>query len=301
MKEKDYEALTKIGEFEATAPIANWPLGWSWQQVGVFSGIINNLVVNGLAVVTYQSNKHTNYRLTDKAKELLAKPSGTEEQVVPVEALFKKVSIEALFSDIIGHDDIKVLLKECLAAEKPIHILLYGPPSLAKTLFLWDVERYAGQQAAWILGSSTSKSGLLDLLSNRKPRILLIDELEKMNRPDMASLLSVMEGGRIVRAKVGRGLDSQLDVWVIAAANFVGKLPRELLSRFAKKELHAYSTKEFQEVVLGILMRREGLDEQSATQVATALIGRTNDIRDAIRIARLSKTLGVAKAVELLL
>ncbi len=57
---------------------------------------------------------------------------------------------ENLFEDIIGHDEVKELLRACLLAEKPVHVLLAGPPALAKTLFLWDIERAGGEKAIWL-------------------------------------------------------------------------------------------------------------------------------------------------------
>ena len=45
-----------------------------------------------------------------------------------------------IFEDIIGHDGIKELLTAALLAQGPVHVLLAGPPALAKSLFLWDIE-----------------------------------------------------------------------------------------------------------------------------------------------------------------
>ena len=95
-------------------------------------------------------------------------------------------------------------------AEKPVHVLLTGPPALAKTIFLWDIEQAGGEKAIWLVGSATSKAGLWDLMAERQPQILLIDEMDKMNAADTAALLTMMEGGRLVRAKKGRELDLQI-------------------------------------------------------------------------------------------
>jgi len=45
---------------------------------------------------------------------------------------------------------------------------------------------------------------------------------------------------------------------------------------------------EFRQVVVGLLQRREGLDRAMATEIARALNGRTQDVRDAVRVARLA-------------
>jgi Holliday junction DNA helicase RuvB len=140
-----------------------------------------------------------------------------------------------------------------------------------------------------------------DMLIERRPRILLIDELEKMNLTDTAGLLSLMEYGRIIRAKVGRSMDERLTVWVFATANRITSIPPELLSRFAKQKLTEYSDREFVDVVKNILQKNEELDEDSSILVAEKLVGKTHDIRDAVRVARVSKRIGVPRAIELLM
>jgi Holliday junction DNA helicase RuvB len=208
---------------------------------------------------------------------------------------------ESIFSDIIGHDDVKDLLIACLLSEKPVHVLLAGPPALAKSLFLWDIERAAGEKAVWLVGSATSKAGLWDVVSEREPQVLLVDELDKMNAADTAALLSMMEGGRLVRAKRGRELDLHNQLRVVAASNRLNKLSPELKSRFAIRMLSAYSREDFLTVVRGVLASRENLSPEMAEEIAGQLDGRTQDVRDAIRVARLAPRLGVNRAINLLL
>ena len=203
-----------------------------------------------------------------------------------------------LFVDIIGHEEVKELLKAVLLAEKPVHIMLTGPPALAKTLFLWDIEQTFGEQAIWLVGSATSKAGLWDLVAEREPKILLIDEMDKMNAADMAALLTLMEGGRLVRAKRGRELDIHNPLKVIAASNRLEKLSPELRSRFAIRRLNPYSRSEFLIVVKGVLVRKESLSEELAEEIANDLDGRSQDVRDAIRVARLAPQVGVEKAIS---
>ena len=182
-----------------------------------------------------------------------------------------------------------------------MHVMLTGPPALAKTLFLWDIEQTFGEQAIWLVGSATSKAGLWDLVAEREPKILLIDEMDKMNAVDMAALLTMMEGGRLVRAKRGRELDINNPLKVIAASNRLEKLSPELRSRFAIRKLNPYSRSEFLTVVKGVLVRKESLSNELAEEIARKLDGRSQDVRDAIRIARLAPQVGVDKAISLLL
>jgi len=200
-----------------------------------------------------------------------------------------------------ANEDVKELLTACLLAEKPVHVLLAGPPALAKSLFLWDIEQAAGERAIWLVGSATSKAGLWDLVAERQPKIILIDELDKMNAADTASLLSLMEGGRLVRAKRGRELNLSNQLRVVAASNRTGILSPELKSRFAIRKLTAYSRSDYLTVVRGVLARREGLEQELADEVARHLDGVSQDVRDAIRVARLVPQLGIDKAIKLLL
>ena len=94
--------------------------------------------------------------------------------------------------------------------------------------------------------------------------------------------------------------DVEMDCRVVAASNTL-RLPPELLSRFAIRRLHSYTAEEFRQVVVGLLQRREGLNQAAAEEVARALGGRTQDVRDAVRVARLAGQVGVKRAVELLL
>ena len=206
-----------------------------------------------------------------------------------------------IFEDIIGHEDVKELFRAVLIAEKPVHVLLAGPPALAKSLFLWDIERFCGEQALWLVGSATSKAGLWDLVAEREPQLLLIDELDKMNAADTAALLSLMEGGRLMRAKKGRSLDVIVAIKVAAATNQVSKLSPELKSRFAIRKLKPYDAAQYRAVVKGVLVRRECINPDLAEEIAGKLEGNTQDVRDAVRVARLSPQLGVDEAIRLLL
>ena len=63
----------------------------------------------------------------------------------------------------------------------------------------------------------------------------------------------------------------------------------------------AYSRKDFLTVVRGVLVSRENQRPEVADKIARQLDGRTQDVRDAIRTARLTPQLGVTRAVELLM
>jgi len=300
LNEKQKDAVLGIFKYEQTHDPSKFSLGWSWSDVRVSPATLNNLVLKGLVEEKFHSNSYRGLLLTELGREqamLLIVPTDVHEK--PQDKAI--IPTGDIFEDIIGHDDIKELLKAILLAEKPVHVLLAGPPALAKSLFLWDIEHTYGEQALWLVGSATSKAGLWDLVAEREPQLLLIDELDKMNAADTAALLSLMEGGRLMRAKKGRGLDVTVPIKVIAATNQVLKLSPELKSRFAIRKLKPYDAAQYQAVVKGALVRREGMNPELAEEIAGKLEGNTQDVRDAVRVARLSPQLGVEKAIHLLL
>ena len=300
MKETDVELLRRIAEAEDGFDPESLPakLGWRSRDVGVWPGALTKLRMEGLVEDVYESNSYHGYRLTREARAVLL--DGAPNRAETNQNRKLGVS-EDIFQDIIGHDDVKELLRACLLAEKAVHVLLTGPPALAKTLFLWDIERAGGERAIWLVGSATSKAGLWDLVAERQPQVLLIDELDKMNAADTAALLSMTEGGRLVRTKKGRELDLEHPIWVVAATNRLDGLSPELKSRFAIRKLAPYSRSDFITVVKGVLVRRENISKEMAEEIAQKLDGRSQDVRDAVRVARLAPQLGVDRAIKLLL
>ena len=299
MKQGDIDIVKRIAEIEEhiDSDSLQAKLGWRSRDVGVWPSTLTKLRMEGLIEDVYESNSYHGYRLTQKARALLSGEPSTEK-VSDEEQL---VLPEDLFEAIIGHYEVKELLRAALLAEKPVHVLLVGPPALAKSLFLWDIERACGDKAIWLVGSATSKAGLWDVVAERQPQVVLIDELDKMNAADHAALLSLMEGGRLVRAKKGRELNLDTPVKVVAAANKIYGLSQELLSRFGRCKIEAYSREEFLAVVRGVLTRYEGIASEIADKIAAKLDSRSQDVRDAVRVARLTSSLGVDRAVELLL
>jgi len=297
MKEGDLELLNEIANFEDSHDLEKeFRIGWSWRHVRIWPATLNRLFKDGYLENVFKSNSYTGYRLSELGRAIVSQ--GEEVEAPKLEKLTPP---DDLFEDVIGHGDVKELLVACLTAEKPVHVLLAGPPALAKTLFLWDIERAGGEKAIWLVGSATSKAGLWDLVAHRQPFVLLIDELDKMNAADTAALLSMMEGGRLVRAKKGRELNLEHQIRVVAATNRLDVLSPELKSRFAIRRLTPYDRSEYLTVVKGVLVRREEVPAELAEEIAQRLDGRTQDVRDAVRVARLAPQLGVEKAIKLLL
>lgn len=195
------------------------------------------------------------------------------------------------FENIIGHDDIKFIFNKALQSEKPIHILLIGNPGSAKTMFLTEIMNIL-KQSYFTVGSNTSRAGLTNQLFERRPKFLLIDELDKMNNSDQTSLLHLMERGIISETKINKTRQMELHSWVFATANNCGKIIEPLISRFVVLEIREYTFEEFTEIAVSRL-REEHISKPIAITIAEKVwreLG-SKDFRDVIKIARLANSI----------
>jgi len=263
---------------------SNW-LGFEWYEVPPAAPqTLNQLVRDEIMVISYKSNRATAYKLADveavrKALEDFDRMQEIEESdEIP----------ENLFDIIVGHDDVKEILWRSLKSERPVHILLYGPVASAKSLFLLCLSRLP--RSEFILGSSLTKAGLIDLLFTREPRYLIIDEIEKVDDPEnLTALLSLMQSGIVSVTKYRRRYVKQFTTWVFASANRISKLPPELLSRFLPIKFREYDEKEFVKVAVHVLTKMENIPYEVANYIAVKVMRvlKSRDVRDCVKVARL--------------
>ena len=196
---------------------------------------------------------------------------------------------QELFDDIVGFDDIKDLFKMAVQAEKPVHLLLCGPPSSGKSLFMSSLTRL--ERSYHTIGSSSTKSGIFDYLFEYRPRYFILDEVDKMNKRDQASLLNLMESGILSELKHNQQRTTQLKTWVFASCNNTDKLLPPLTTRFRVIQFKPYTEQEFVEIVVNILERKEGIDRDVALIIADGVFNKlkSSNIRECVRIARLAK------------
>src|SRR5215813_4564153 len=101
-------------------------------------------------------------------------------------------TVKDIFYKISGYDEIKWVFNKAIRADKPVHVLLVGPPGVGKTRFLKAIEKYYRDKSYFALASGASGAGMVDQLFNKQPRYLLVDEIEDMKKSDQACLLSLM-------------------------------------------------------------------------------------------------------------
>jgi holliday junction DNA helicase RuvB len=199
----------------------------------------------------------------------------------------RKQSDERLFDDVIGFD-VKEIFQMSIAAHKPVHILLVGPPASAKSLIMSSLTKL--ERSYYVVDSSSTKSGIFDYLFEYRPRYFVIDEIEKMNKRDQTSFLNLMESGILCELKHRQQRTTQLKTWVFGSANSVDNILPPLLTRFTVIHLKPYTEEEFVKIAVEILERQEGIDREIAVVIAEAVFNKlkSTNVRECVRIARLA-------------
>ncbi|MEM0461201.1 MAG: AAA family ATPase [Candidatus Caldarchaeum sp.] len=202
------------------------------------------------------------------------------------------------FKMVEGFDDVKIVLERSIEMmrrtiltniDQRIHVLLAGPPGIAKTMLLLSVEKEVPQEKRlFLLGSQVSKAGLRNklLMAGDQIELVLIDELDKMGKTDYDVLLSLMQTGRITVLKGNIEAEKTCLATVMATANYLEKIPPEVLDRFMILYLPQYDAGDFEKVALRIFVEH-GFDEQSAKTLArTMWANGFRSARDVLRVAR---------------
>jgi replication-associated recombination protein RarA len=103
--------------------------------------------------------------------------------------------VKRLFLNIEGYSDIKDIIIRALETDENYNLLLIGPPASSKTLFLMAILDIR-KDAVYFDGSNTTNR-ILDVLQEERPKIICIDELDKMPRTFQNQLLNFMESGMV--------------------------------------------------------------------------------------------------------
>lgn len=200
---------------------------------------------------------------------------------------------EELFEDIYGHEKIKALLNMTLRSQKAVHVLLASMPGMAKTQFLLAIRNKFKNDSCFIIGSNSTKAGVIHLLYEKQPGILLIDEIETMSHDAQESLLNLMETGIISETKKTTTREMQLkNTKVFATTNNTRDLSGPLISRFIVVNIPPYTDEEFREITVKRLTREEGITAELANNIAEQVMRLLNrkNLRDCVKIARTART-----------
>ncbi len=205
-----------------------------------------------------------------------------------------------IFADIVGHDDVKNILKEFINSEGNANILLVGDYGTGKTMFIRDIEEHF--PSVYVEGGNATAVGILQKVRNkilelRTTRIfLLIDELDKMVNPSkdgsdryseqekLANLIDT--AAKLTKSKfdTSKNGDMSFDLElkgfkVIATANRMYNISPLLQSRFGKPIIFGQYTKdELFKIGKVMLMVRYHMSEDLATAVANYVVQEEKEV-----------------------
>lgn len=199
---------------------------------------------------------------------------------------------EKFFQEVVGYPELKRLFMKSVVSKDPVHILLTGPPASSKSLFL--LKLVEGLDNAYFIDAvGASGPGMVEYMFSNDVKYLLIDEIDKMKKNDQAALLNVMETGILSETKLkGKTRHKKISLWIFATSNEVKKLSKPLRSRFMELHLNEYSFDEFVEICQRLLNKKYRLPTEVSDRIAYLVWNRmkSRDIRDVLKIAKLSRT-----------
>jgi MoxR-like ATPase len=185
-------------------------------------------------------------------------------------------------NNIHGYDDIKDIVRRALDAEDNYNLLFIGKPASSKTLFLLGILEC--RKGVYFDGSNTTNR-ILDVLDEKRPKFICIDELEKMSRQFQNQLLNFLDSGRIKVDQMRKRYDFKIQgAKVFAACNEITRLSKPLQSRFRRLYLLQYTEEQFLDISEKVLSK---VSPSIARYIGAAVWKNEGDIRDVISIGKL--------------
>ena len=156
---------------------------------------------------------------------------------------------------------------------------------------LINVRNY--RQATTLMASNTTNR-ILDVLEEKRPKIICIDELDKMPRNFQEKLLNFIESGWVKVDQMRKQYDFKIKgAKVFGACNEITRLSRPLQSRFRRLHLPTYTEEQFLEVSTKVLPKLK-----IAHIIGKAVWDQRGDIRDVISIGKLVQRKMVLKKLS---
>jgi replication-associated recombination protein RarA len=147
-------------------------------------------------------------------------------------------------------------------------------------------------------GSNTT-SRILDVLQERRPKIICIDELDKMPRQLQNQLLNFMESGTVKVDQQRKQYDFEIKgAKIFATANEINRLSKPLQSRLRKLFLPRYTEEQFLDVSQKVLSKTS---PSIARYIAVNVWKNGGDIRDVISIGKLVRKSDGPQEIELIM
>ncbi|MGC1931448.1 MAG: AAA family ATPase [Candidatus Nitrosopolaris sp.] len=116
-------------------------------------------------------------------------------------------------------------------------------------------EQNESEKELYFDGSNTTNI-ILDILEERRPKIICVDEIDKMPRQFQEKLLNFMQSGHVKVDQMRNSYDFEIKVF--ATSNDITLLSKPLQSRFRRLHLPLYTEQQFLEMGLEIVIAFRG-------------------------------------------
>jgi hypothetical protein len=190
--------------------------------------------------------------------------------------MFKQIE----FENICGFDGVKDIIRRVLVSDENFNLLLIGQPSSAKTLFLLEITK--ARKAVYFDIYNQS----VDMLHKQTPKIICIDELDKLSTDFQHHLLNFLENGHMK----DRSFHFEIqNCKVFASCTDISGLSKSMQSRFRRVHLAAYTEEQFLDVAVRVLPK---LKETTARMIGEQVWNQGNkDFRNIIGIGKLLRNI----------
>ncbi len=170
-----------------------------------------------------------------------------------------------------------------MSSDENYNLLLCGPPASAKTLFPLGILEC--RKGVYFDGSNTTNR-ILVVLEEERPRVICIDELDKMSRQFQNQLLNFLESERIKVDQQRRIYDFEIKgAKVFATCNEINRLSKPLQSRFRRLHLPPYTKEQFLNIAVKVCPK---LKEETSRIIGEEVWKQgSKDIRDVISLGKL--------------
>lgn len=190
-----------------------------------------------------------------------SKPIQEENNKIIKEPENNKNKIWIDWSDVIGYEEIKFIIDSAINSTnaKKTHILIVGEAGTSKTVFELTVKDSLEQQNVnvhYLDATTMSSSGVIEYLftNNIDNSVLLIDEIDKLEKQHQSCFLNMLESGMLQETKNKKiRSKSTHSVLCIATGNYIKKLMNPLLTRFMTFQIPEYTKEQFFDIGVKLL------------------------------------------------
>lgn len=143
-------------------------------------------------------------------------------------------------------------------------------------------------------GKNASKAGALNKMVRIKPKITIIDELEKAGKDIREGLLNILEDGTLKYTLRNKDVDEKIDTSIIATCNNIDELEEmepEFLDRMEVIKVPPYTEDEYYDVAR-FKLAKDGIKGDLAEYIAQTVYQTTGkmNLRKCIRVGSMCKT-----------